>query len=327
MPSETVIRGSTSGNYINLPNGFLDVFAQEVLFAAQPALYFESIAVKRTELMTTPGSVIKFLKYSPLSGSPTIAETAATTTKSLSTSTVSITVSEQIQSVRMSEMAIKTSILNIMGDTAQQLGRHYAKYGRDALIRNALLAGTNVLYSQKGGAATSRANLVTGSTFDLNLIRDAAETLATNKAPKFNGDAYVCFVHPAQGRDLRADAAWINVADYAAPSNMLNGEIGRIEDVRFVQTTMVTKIKINTQDIWADGEDTTDNTAIAANAATDVYQSIIVGDYAVGIADALPVEMRDNGVEDHGRFHSLAYYGIWGAGIIESGHSVILETA
>ena len=66
---------------------------------------------------------------------------------------------------------------------------------------------------------------------------------------------------------------------------------------------------------------------LALNLEEDSVGAIIVGDYAVGIADALPVEMRDNGVEDFGRAHSLAYYGIWGAGIIESGHSYILETA
>jgi len=169
--------------------------------------------------------------------------------------------------------------------------------------------------------------LTVGSVFNVDLIRAAVETLATNKAPKFDLDAYVCFVHPHQARYLRADSAWINVANYAAPTNMLTGEIGRIEDVRFIETTQVAYIKQNTQDIWADGEDTNINTGLAANAATDVYRAAIVGMNAVGLAVALPVELRDNGVEDFGRTHSLAYYGIWGAGLIETGHSLILETA
>jgi len=140
-------------------------------------------------------------------------------------------------------------------------------------------------------------------------------------------DAYVAFIHPHQARYLRKDSDWVNVNLYGDTSNILNGEIGRIEDVRFVQTTKVPYVKINTQDIYSDGVDSGANTAVAANSATDVYLSIVLGDYAVGLAESLPVEMRDNGVEDFGRKHSLAYYGIWGAGLIEEAHALIVETA
>ena len=50
------------------------------------------------------------------------------------------------------------------------------------------------------------------------------------------------------------------------------------------------------------------------------------GDNAYGWAEALPVEMRDGGIEDFGRSHSLAWYSIMGAGIIEEDNILILET-
>jgi N4-gp56 family major capsid protein len=326
MASQRNIAGTTSGDDIKLDNEILDVYSNEILFQAQPVLKFESIAKTQTELMTTPGSTIKFLRYASLTGKSDIAETAKVVTSTLSTSLVPITVGEHVKAVSVSELLLRQAADNVLDRASTLLGMHYAK-DRDRLIRDGLLTTTNVLWSQKGGAATSRANLLAGSTFDVNLIRDAVELLATNKAPKFNGDAYVCFVHPHQARYLRSDSAWINVANYATPENMLNGEIGRIEDVRFIETTHVTYIKKTTQNIWADGADTGDDTTIAIHATVDVYQSIIVGDYAIGIAEGLPVEMRDNGVEDFGRSHSLAYYGIWGVGLIEAGHSAILETA
>jgi N4-gp56 family major capsid protein len=326
MASQINIAGTTSSNFIKLDNMLLDVYSQEILFSAQPIMRFESIAKVQTELMSTPGSTIKFLKYSSLTGKSDILETDTVSTNAMSTSTVSITVAEHAMAIAVSELLLREAADNVLDRAATLLGMHYAK-DRDRLIRDMLLTATNILYSQKGGSATSRAGLVSGSVLDVNLIRDAVENLATNKAPKFGGDAYVCFVHPHQARYLRADAAWINVQDYANPQNLLTGEIGRIEDVRFVESTMVTYIKKTTQDIWGDGADTSDNTVTAANNATDVYQAIVVGDYALGLAEALPVEMRDNGVEDFGRKHSLAYYGIWGAGLIESGHIAILETA
>jgi len=326
MASQVNIAGTTSGNYIKLDNEILDVYSQEILFQAQPVLRFESICKIQTELMTTPGSTIKFLRYASLTGISDIAETDTIEKDALSTSLVSISVSEHAKAVSMSELLLRQAADNVLDRASTVLGLHYAK-DRDRLIRDTLLTDTNVLYSQKGGAATTRAGVVVGSTFDVNLVRDAVELLATNKAPKFNGDAYVCFVHPHQARYLRADSAWINVQNYASPENMLSGEIGRIEDVRFIETTMVTYVKINTQDIWSDGADSGDNTVIAANTVTNVYQAIIVGDWVIGLAEGLPVEMRDNGVQDFGRQHSLAYYGIWGAGLIETGHAAILETS
>lgn len=326
MANKSNIVGASTGDFYKLDNVVLDVYAKEIMYKAQPVLRFESVCVIRTELQDSPGNTIRFLKYNSLTGKSEIAETATVEADVVSTSTLTISTTEHVKALRWSEKLFLQSITNVLEDAANLLGRHYAK-NRDALIRDALLANTNVLYSQKAGAATTRADLVSGSHFDVELIRAAVETLATNKAPKFDMESYVCFVHPHQARHLRSDSAWINVQNYASPDNMLSGEIGRIEDVRFIQTTMVPLVKQSTQDIWADNEDTTDNTVIAANSATDVYRSVIVGQNAVGLAIGLPVEMRDNGVEDYGRFHSLAYYGIWGAGLIETGHSLILETA
>lgn len=323
MAAKTMIAGTTSGDFIKLENEVLDVWAQEVLFQAQPNLKFESIVQTRTELGTTPGSTIKFLRYSSLTGKSEIAETDTIVTDSFSTSLLSITVTEHAKAVSFSELLLRQSADNVLDRAATILGMHYARE-RDRIIRDALLTASTTLYS---GDKADRASLTANDTFNLELIRAAVETLATKKAPKFGGDAYICFVHPHQSRKLRSDSGWVNVANYADPSRMINGEIGRIDDVRFIETTQITLIKKNTQDIWADGEDTGDNTVLAANAATDVYQAIIVGDWAAGLAEGLPVELRDDGVHDFGRKQSLAYYWIGGVGLIESGHVAILETA
>jgi hypothetical protein len=56
----------------------------------------------------------------------------------------------------------------------------------------------------------------------------------------------------------------------------------------------------------------TDTTTLTA----DVYESVMIGDNAFGHAIALPVELRDGGVLDFGREHALAWYAIWGLGVI-----------
>jgi len=263
------------------------------------------------------------LKYASLGGTSLLDEKVAIDTDTLTTSVIDITVNEHGKGVGMSEFLLRSSITDVLRDAAIILGQHYAT-NRDGLIRDALMSGPNVLYAKN---RASRAGLVATDTFDVDLIREIVEFLATNKAPKFDLDAYVTFVHPHQSKSLRRDTAWVNANLYSTVENIKSGEIGRIEDMRFIETTNIHLIPVTTQDIFADNVDTGVNTVVAANANTDVYRSVTVGDYAIGLAESLPVEMRDNGVEDFGRTHKLAYYGIWGAGRIEDAHSVISETA
>lgn len=313
---------ASAGSGVQLTNVILDVWSKEIIFKAQPQLRFESICVRQNELGALPGTKIKFLKYNPVTGSYNLTEGTPMETGTISTATIEISVGEKGKALQFSELLLRSSQVNVLENASTLLGMHYAKT-RDAEIRDVLMAGTNIIYANQ---KANRAALTSSDVFNMDLIRDSVETLATAKAPKF-GDAYICFIHPHQGRSLRGDAGWISVQNYANPQNILNGEIGRIEDVRFIETTQIPYIKKGTQDIWADAEDTGSNTIVAANAATDVYRAVVVGDYACGLAEALPVEMRDNGVQDFGRQHSIGYYGIWGMGLIEEAHSLILETA
>lgn len=323
MALQTNIVGSTSGNNVQLTNVILDVYSDEILFQAQPVLRYEQVAVKKTDLQTLPGQAIKFLKYNAVTGDAALVETTTMDTDVISTATLSISVGEKGKALAFSEALLRASITNLLQDAATLLGNHYAKY-RDGLIRDALLTSANVIWA-KGRA--SRAGLLLADTFDVDLIRESVEVLSTNKAPKFGGADYITFVHPHQAKAIRKDSAWVNAQNYANPEAILNGEIGKMEDMRFIATTQVPYVKINTQQIWADGVNTGKTTAIAANTVTNVYLSSAVGEYAVGVADALPVEMRDDGVVDFGRTHRIAWYAIFGAGLLETGHSMVLETA
>ena len=64
-----------------------------------------------------------------------------------------------------------------------------------------------------------------------------------------------------------------------------------------------------------------------ASNLTDVFQAVVFGDAYYGIATSLPVELRDNGVEDFGRKRSLAWYSIFGTGKLHANYGVIIETS
>lgn len=71
-------------------------------------------------------------------------------------------------------------------------------------------------------------------------VRLAVAALRAASVPPIFGNDYGAFVHPYAIYDLMADTAWVNVANYAAPENMLTGEVGRLYGVRFIQSTVGT---------------------------------------------------------------------------------------
>jgi N4-gp56 family major capsid protein len=277
------------------------------------------------------------------------------TTNALTAEQIAITVAEHGYAVAVSELLLNASFDDIMASASRLLGRHMAQY-LDVQARNTLAAATSASFGYdrsaiSGGAFTNYdegnvATAVAGSNTSVGsgtnagkyklttgAIKDSALVLASKNIPRI-GETYVQFIHPKQSRDLRSNPEFIEVTKYAAPGNFMLGEIGRLYDVVFIETTQVNK--------FATGSTVTDYTSVVgapadqtgvpvkantapgavgnpANSTTltaDVYESIMIGDNAFGHAIALPVELRDGGVLDFGREHALAWYAIWGLGII-----------
>jgi N4-gp56 family major capsid protein len=150
-------------------------------------------------------------------------------------------------------------------------------------------------------------------------VKDAVTVLANQNIPRL-GDTYVCFVHPAQSRSLRDWPEFIEVTKYAAPGNFMLGEIGRIYDVVFIETTQVEK------GLGSSIVDIDTVTASAQTSNANSYSAIMIGDNAFGHAISLPVELRDGGVLDFGREHGLAWYAIWGFGVVTHESRVLINT-
>ena len=210
-----------------------------------------------------------------------------------------------------------------MATTTTLLGRDYALV-MDCELRDTALSGTNVVYA---GKKTDRKSLAGTDKMQVSTIKDAIEILATNNAPKYANLYWICFVHPHQSRDLRDDSAWINASNYGAPEQLFTGEIGRIDDTRFIETTLMCNGACANTDPAYKAELVKGAQSGDGTLATNVYQSVIFGDAYYGIAWSLPVELRDNGVEDFGRKRSLAWYAIWGTGLLHNDYGVVIETA
>lgn len=305
----TTARADGTGFY-TLSQTILDVYSKEIEFEAQPVMRFEQFAVKKTDLSSAPGLTIKITAYDNLDPGGQLTEGVAMSTQELSTSQIDITVYEYGNAIAVTELILQASFDDVMSSAAKLLGMDYAKVV-DNLLRDTALACTNVVLS---GGKSDRASLLEADLFDSAVVKDAVEILATNNAGKYNNDYYVCFLHPHHARGVRDDTEFQNVTAYG---KQYAGEIGRIHDVIFIETTQM-PVTDKTEAEEAAGDPGT--------LTYDVYKAIMFGENAYGFAVALPVEMRDGGIEDFGRIHKLAWYAIFGAGILQDNNLVRIET-
>ena len=308
------------GDNVKFTDAVRTVYSKEIEFKALPNMRFLQFATVKTELGVEPGLTISMLTYDNLTLGGALTEMTKLETQALSGSTKQITVTEYGNAVAVSELLVQSSFDDIMASATTLLGRDYAMVV-DCELRDVALSGTNRVYAADGTTkVTSREGLKATCTMKVSTVKDAIEILSTNNAPKAAGGAYwICFVHPHQSRGLRDDPAWINASNYGAPEQLFTGEIGRIDDCRFIETTLMCNGACAETDPAYDAE--------LKAGEVPVYQSVLFGDAYYGIAFSLPVELRDNGVEDFGRKRSLAWYAIFGVGKLHDQYGVVIETA
>jgi N4-gp56 family major capsid protein len=271
-------------------------------------------------------------------------------TKALTAQQFSITVAEHGYAIAVSELLLNASFDDVMASASRLLGRNMALY-LDGQARDTLMAASSVIYGYDrsgltaandwygtGTAGTNRASLTGAFDLTTGVVKDAVETLATKNIPRL-GETYVAFIHPHQSRKLRDNPEFIEVTKYAAPGNFMLGEIGRLYDTVFIETTQIQKVTNGA------GSGYSADTAVAAgsisyptgggyttpitktgNGNKDRYTAIFIGDNAFGHAISLPVELRDGGILDFGREHALAWYAIYGLGLITDQSVVLAET-
>lgn len=290
---------------VRLSDVVLTIYSKDIMFQAQPALRFDQFAQVKTDLSAIPGKQITFFKYNNLGAGGLLTEGYPMQTKALAGAQLSITVREYGNAVAVSNLLLVTSFTDVMADTAKLLGQDYARV-IDGMARVALEEGAGSTVFADNAANVDA--IATDDYLTMEEIKDAVEILSTNNTQKINNDHWACFVHPHQSRNLRDDPDWVTVGKLD-PVRLYNGEIGRCDDVIFIETTQVSTD--------ANGQST----------PIDVYTALMIGDNAFGKAVALPVEMRDNGVVDFGRERDLAWYTILGYGVLNEDNIVKIQTA
>ncbi len=213
-------------------------YSDYLIDLAEPYLVHDQFGQKQP-IPQNKGKTIEFRKYSPLPKALTpLTEGVTPSGQKLTMSVITATVAQYGGYVELSDMLIMTAIDNNQTQAVKLLA---GQAGRtlDTITREVLAGGTNVQYAE--GAHSTRATLVSGEAtgndyMTVDCVRKAVRYLKVMNAQKINGD-FVGIIHPDVSYDLMSDPKWVNVKTYSDPGGIYEGEIGKIEGVRFVETS------------------------------------------------------------------------------------------
>lgn len=250
-----------------LSNEMKTFYSDYLIDLAEPLLVHDQFGQKQP-IPKNGGKTIEFRKYSPLAKALTpLTEGVTPNGQKMTMSVITATVAQYGGYITLSDVLLLTAIDNNLIQATELLA---SQAGRtlDTVTREVLQGGTNVMYAQGGAARASLAytNATTNNNVTFDDIRKAVRALKIQNAPKING-SYVAIVHPDVAYDIMSDPKWVNVKTYSDPDGMYEGEIGKIEGVRFVETTEAK--------VYKD----------AGASSRDVYGTLVLGANAYGVTE------------------------------------------
>lgn len=260
------------------------------------------------------GNKIEFRKKTPFAKALTpLTEGVTPSGKKLSWSKLEATVYQYGDYVTLSDRliveAIDPNIVYATENCADQSGRTL-----DTVTREVLNGGTNVQFADAD--VTARYKLVGGDATEANnhyltahAVKRAVRTLKAGGAKPING-SYVAIIHPDTAFDLTDDSDWIDTKKYTDPSDIFEGEIGKLHGCRFVET-LEAKI-FHADDLVATGGDNDIRTLTVASYA----DKVITIDEALAAADATALAGRYIIVDGYLYTVASAAAGIAGAATI-----------
>ncbi len=214
---------------------------------ATPNLVHMQFGQKRP-IPANNGRTVEFRRMKPLAkNTNTITEGITPGGTKMTVVPLTATLNQYGDYIEQTDLIEMTSIDNTVIEAtkllADQAGRTI-----DTIVRDVLQTGTNVNYCStfKDGVytpVTSRAGLdETAKLRVVDVFKAAAQLKAVN-APTIDGK-YVAIIHPHVAFDLMQEAgdAWVDIKKYAEPEKILNGELGTLGGVRFVESS---EAKIN----------------------------------------------------------------------------------
>lgn len=243
----------------------------------------ESITITRVSNIDVPSSAV-------------LAENDRIPEDEISLSTQTVTVREIGRAVPYTSLSqdlgkfdmdniVQKQLRNQMALTLDKMAAEAFKSGMIKAIPTGATQLTIDTDGTPSASATSNLNV-----YHIEQIRDYMFS-TLHVAPYENGD-YMCLISTKGKRGIVSDPAWETWHKYTDPQSKYNSEIGRIENIRFVEIN-------NTQALSG-----------ALGTGAVLGEAVIFGEDAVCMAVAEDPELRAAMPQDFGRQKSVAWYGI-----------------
>lgn len=223
---------------------------------------------------------------------------------SFSLSTQAVTVSERGRAIPYSSLAIDLAHFDL-GNAIQSKLREQLSLSMDGSAATAFKAG-KIKAIPTGVAATtfdtdgtpSSAAVSNLNMYHVEQIRDYM--FGTLFVKPYAGDDYVALISYKAKRGIFNDPDWRDWQKYTDPSKKFNGEVGRIENIRFVEVN--------------------NTSALSATKGTGsvLGECVFFGEDPVVMGVVQDPELRAKESDDYGRSKGVAWYGIYGFGQVWS---------
>ena len=248
---------NATGNYVNAYTGstesfdtkntltpeLKDFYDTELLENARAEQFYAQFA-KRQPLPANHNGTVEWRKWNTFERATQLTEGVIPTGQKFGVSNITGSINQYGTYTSITDKLELRAYDDVILGATEEMGASAAET-QEALIRDALYAGTNVLYCDKvtradGSASevTKEGGLVEDSTYHCHInaeaINKAVTKMKKDRVPRING-RYYAVIHPSVAHDLRNDSAWIEAHKYAAPEELFNGEIGELHGMRFIE--------------------------------------------------------------------------------------------
>lgn len=220
-------------NSSSLPDALRDIYSADLEMTAAPMMVFDQFAEEKRDFRADKGQTVWWTIYRQLAPSiKALSETTDVDGNQIQDFQVSFSIQEYGYSIGTTEKLNLISYHGPIENIIRTLLAPQMAHSVDIMARNAFWAGAPTRYA---GGAANRAALTSSDVATIDIVKQAAFRLATNRIAPSGGN-YICVAHPAVIYDLREDSLWENAGVYSDPSRLVNGEVGRIYGVRFVES-------------------------------------------------------------------------------------------
>ena len=261
-----------------------DFYDTELLENARIDMFYSQFG-KKVSLPAGHGGSIEFRKWNTFARADKLQEGVIPTGQKFGASKITATVDQYGTYTSITDKLELKSYDDIIAGATEEMGASAAET-QEALTRDALFIGTNVLYADKitkadgtnNGAPTSMQALVEDATYtcrlDDKMVNKAVTKMKKDKVPRINGK-YYAVIHPSVAEDLRNSEGWLEAHKYAQPGEIFNGEIGELHGVRFVEDVFAPVIV--GEDLSPDSRTLAVNGAVSAGAASITFDGSTEG--------------------------------------------------